>query len=146
MRCRPHLLRLNCNSGKLAIIDTNGMFYLMDLDASDESSGQPGHQLQFERKDTWDMKWADDDPELFVVMEKTRMYVFGPNLEPEEPVLSSGYLASFSKLEIESVLLDEIMTDPSKLSRELIATFDTRALRACPYRWFWTSLQAPATT
>lgn len=27
-------------------------------------------------QDTWDMRWADDNPELFAVMEKTRMYMF----------------------------------------------------------------------
>ena len=27
-------------------------------------------------QDTWDMRWADDNPELFAVMEKTRMYIF----------------------------------------------------------------------
>ena len=54
------------------------------------------------------MRWADDDAGSFVVMEKTRMYVFGPSLEPEDPVLSSGYLAAFSELGIQSVLLDEV--------------------------------------
>lgn len=41
-----------------------------------------GEQLSYERKDVWDMKWADDNPELFAMMEKTRMYVFR-NMEPE---------------------------------------------------------------
>ena len=30
----------------------------------------------------WDMKWAHDNPELFAMMEKTRMYIFR-NLDPE---------------------------------------------------------------
>jgi hypothetical protein len=41
-----------------------------------------------------DMKWSDDNPELFACMEKTRMYVFR-GLNAEEPVLSNGYLCSF---------------------------------------------------
>jgi hypothetical protein len=40
---------------------------------------------RFERKDVWDMRWADDDPELFALMEKTRMYIFR-GLVAEEPV------------------------------------------------------------
>jgi len=54
-----------------------------------ESKGQDasgkeitGEQLSYERKDVWDMKWADDNPELFAMMEKTRMYVFR-GMEPE---------------------------------------------------------------
>ena len=35
------------------------------------ADGQPA--ARFERKDVWDMRWADDDPELFALMEKTRM-------------------------------------------------------------------------
>jgi WD repeat-containing protein 35 len=37
-------------------------------------------------QDTWDMMWAQDNPKLFAVMEKTRMYIFR-DLDPEEPVL-----------------------------------------------------------
>jgi WD repeat-containing protein 35 len=48
-----------------------------------------GQLLNFERKDVWDMKWADDNPELFAMMEKTRMYICR-NLEVEEPIQSSG--------------------------------------------------------
>lgn len=40
------------------------------------------------------MKWASDNPELLAIMEKTRMYVLR-GLEPEEPILSSGYICSF---------------------------------------------------
>lgn len=43
------------------------------------TSGDPS---KFERKDVWDMKWANDNPNLFAMMEKTRMYVFR-NLDPE---------------------------------------------------------------
>jgi WD repeat-containing protein 35 len=49
---------------------------------------------KFERKDVWAMKWASDNPELLAIMEKTRMYVLR-GLEPEEPILSSGYICSF---------------------------------------------------
>ena len=35
--------------------------------------GGKGEHLAFERKDVWDMRWADDNPELFSMMEKTRM-------------------------------------------------------------------------
>jgi len=128
VRCRPHLLRLNCSSGKLAIIDTNGMFYILDLDGTDDSSGQQGQQLQFERKDTWDMRWAEDNENMFAVMEKTRMYVFN-DLQPQEPTLSSGYLASFKELEIKAVMLDDIMQQPDKPTTDMVVDFETKSLR-----------------
>ena len=34
------------------------------------------HIPSFSRKDVWDMRWADDNPELFAMMERTYMYIF----------------------------------------------------------------------
>ena len=63
--------------------------------------------MDFERKDAWDMKWSDDDPELVAMMEKTRMYIFR-DTEPEEPVMSMGYVCKFSNLQIKSILVDSV--------------------------------------
>lgn len=70
---------------RLAIIDLSGVLTFVELEArAADSAGQPeaGGQLRLERKDVWDMKWAKDNPDLFAMMEKTRMYVFR-NLDPE---------------------------------------------------------------
>jgi hypothetical protein len=32
-----------------------------------------GKKLNIERKDVWDVKWSEDDPDMFVLMEKTKM-------------------------------------------------------------------------
>lgn len=48
----------------------------------------------FQRRDVWTMKWASDDPELLAIMEKTRMYVIR-GFNPEEPISTSAYIASF---------------------------------------------------
>lgn len=77
----------------MAVIDIAGVLTFLDLEsraasgdglvgeqaAAAASSGDPS---KFERKDVWDMKWANDNPDLFAMMEKTRMYVFR-NLDPE---------------------------------------------------------------
>ena len=63
------------------------------------SSFYQGELIRFERKDVWDMKWAVDNPDLFAMMEKTRMYIFR-HLEPEEPIISAGYICIFKDLEI----------------------------------------------
>ncbi|KAF3844600.1 hypothetical protein F7725_007763 [Dissostichus mawsoni] len=77
-------------SSRLAIIDIAGVLTLLDLEvraSGDDGTGNQasaGDPSKFERKDVWDMKWAKDNPDLFAMMEKTRMYVFR-NLDPEDP-------------------------------------------------------------
>ncbi|XP_065063167.1 WD repeat-containing protein 35-like [Rhopilema esculentum] len=131
LNCRPFQMSLNCSSTRLAIIDIAGVLTFFDLTAKKtDSSGDTtlGEHLKFERKDVWDMKWAEDNPELFAMMEKTRMYVFR-SLDPEEPILSSGYICQFNDLQIKSVLLDEVMKDPANPARENLIDFETKSLR-----------------
>ncbi|XP_032910663.1 WD repeat-containing protein 35 isoform X3 [Catharus ustulatus] len=129
--CRAYQLSLNCNSSRLAVTDLSGVLTFLDLEPrAADSAGQPGAgaQLKLERKDVWDMKWARDNPDLFAVMEKTRMYVFR-NLDPEEPIQASGYICNFEDLEIKSVLLDEILKNPEHPNKDYIINFEIRSLR-----------------
>ena len=94
-----------------------GLLQFLDLDGShgggadvsqiQSGAGKEGELIRFERKDVWDMKWASDNPDLFAMMEKTRMYIFR-HLEPEEPILSAGYICKFEDLEIRCVLMMKI--------------------------------------
>ncbi|KAJ7408453.1 WD repeat-containing protein 35 [Willisornis vidua] len=131
LNCRAYQLSLNCNSSRLAIIDLSGVLTFFDLDTrAIDSTGQQviGEQLKLERKDVWDMKWAKDNPDLFAMMEKTRMYVFR-NLDPEEPIQTSGYICNFEDLEIKSVLLDEVLKNPEHPNKDYIINFEIRSLR-----------------
>ncbi|XP_027411810.1 WD repeat-containing protein 35 isoform X3 [Bos indicus x Bos taurus] len=98
LNCQAYQLSLNCNSSRLAVIDILGVLTFFDLDARvTDSTGQQvvGELLKLERKDVWDMKWAKDNPDLFAVMEKTRMYVFR-NLDPENPEYpNKDYIINF---------------------------------------------------
>ncbi len=38
--------------------------------------GGLGERLPMERKEVWNLCWANDNPDLFAIMEKTRMYIF----------------------------------------------------------------------
>ncbi|XP_029586677.1 WD repeat-containing protein 35 isoform X1 [Salmo trutta] len=131
---RAYQLSLNCTSSRLAIIDISGVLTFLDLEvrsSSDDGSGSQagtGDPSKFERKDVWDMQWANDNPDLFAMMEKTRMYVFR-NLDPEEPIQTSGYICNFEDLEIKSVLLDEIMKDPERPNKDYLINFEIRSLR-----------------
>merc|ERR1719440_381845 len=85
-------------------------------------------RLDLERKDVWNMKWADDNPELFAILEKTRMYVVrGTDLE--EPVLSSAYICQFNDLQIRSVLIDDVVRNSETPRKEAILDFETMSLR-----------------
>ncbi|XP_042302193.1 WD repeat-containing protein 35 isoform X3 [Sceloporus undulatus] len=131
LNCRPYQLSLNCTSSRLAIINMLGMLIFFDLETrvTDASGSQViGEQLKLERKDVWDMKWAKDNPDLFAMMEKTRMYVFR-NLDPEEPIQTSGYICNFEDLEIKSVLLDDIFKNPEHPNKDDILNFEIRSLR-----------------
>lgn len=83
---------------------------------------------RFERRDVWDLCWAVDNPELFALMEKTRMYIFR-NLEPEEPVLCSAYLCHFKELEILAVSLGDVLKDPENPSKDDLVSIETKSLR-----------------
>jgi WD repeat-containing protein 35 len=150
VRCRPQMIGINCNASRMSIIDINSILTFFDFDAdssmdskggsldiggikksgfgSPNSFGRKGRQLDFERKDAWDMVWAEDNPDLFAMMEKTRMYIYR-GTEPEEPVLSSGYLCQFNNLSIKAIMLDEIMAAPKDPNKNMVIDFECKSLR-----------------
>ena len=79
-----------------------------DGDASSANRALELTAREWKRKDAWEVVWAEDNPDLLAVMEKTKMFVFRA-LQPEDPVLSSGYIARFKDLEVTSVMLDAAM-------------------------------------
>jgi len=147
IRCRPQVIAANCDSTRMSVIDINGMLTLYDvevkptsgpgrqsfMDVNNQKAGrndetQTGTQLEFERKDVWNMRWAGDNPDLFAIMEKTRMYIVR-GLQPEEPVLSNAYICAFKDLQIQSVLIDEVIQNPESPRKEVLLDFETKSLR-----------------
>ena len=142
VRSRPRQLGINCDSTRMSIIDVNGILTFFDCERRSSNGGGvttsfqamnamggEGEQLKFERKDVWDMVWAEDNPELFAMLEKTRMYIF-KGMEPEEPVLSSGYLCQFRDLTIKAAMLDDIMASPdTSVKPSMIIEYETKTLR-----------------
>lgn len=142
VRCVPHIIGINCDSTRLSIIDMTGILTFFDCEAintreANDPNGmnspgmtmsRTGKTLDFERKDSWDMVWSEDNPKLFAMMEKTRMYIFN-GLDPEEPVLSSGYLCTFKDLTIRAVMLDEVMASPDKPEKDMMIDYETKTLR-----------------
>ncbi|VVC39444.1 WD40-repeat-containing domain,WD repeat protein 35,WD40/YVTN repeat-like-containing [Cinara cedri] len=127
---KPYKLALNSNSKRLAVIDSTGVLTLIDNtgDNAVKDSYSPEASNSFQRRDVWTMKWASDDPELLAIMEKTRMYVIR-GFNPEEPISTSAYIASFENLEIQAVMLDEIIQSPENPSLDYVVTLETKSLR-----------------
>jgi len=137
LRCRPQVIAANCESTRMSVIDINGVLLLFDIEVKSGGCGDvkpvspedgPGKQLDFERKDVWNMRWATDNPDLFAIMEKTRMYIVR-GLQPEEPVLSNAYICAFKDLQIQSVLIDEVIQNPENPRKEVLLDFETKSLR-----------------
>mmetsp|Transcript_1346 Transcript_1346/g.3417 ORF Transcript_1346/g.3417 Transcript_1346/m.3417 type:complete len:1179 (-) Transcript_1346:299-3835(-) len=134
LQCCPHQMAVNCDSTRFSVIDLNGVMTMFDLEAGkgreeNDMGLPPGELVQgFERRDAWDMLWAEDNPELIAMMEKSRMYVFR-GVSPEEPVLSSCYLCKFRDLTINTVLMDEIMAFPESPDLDFMVDFETKSLR-----------------
>ncbi|XP_050432012.1 WD repeat-containing protein 35 [Adelges cooleyi] len=124
---RPFKLALNSNSKRLAIIDSTGVLSIISINEKSELTNTEAPS-DFQRRDVWTMKWASDDPELLAIMEKTRMYVIR-GLNPEEPISTSAYIASFKDLEIQAVMLDEIIQSPENPSLDYVITLETKSLR-----------------
>jgi len=147
IRCRPQVIAANCDSTRMSVIDINGLLTLYDVEVkpsspsnrmgseSNDRKGANGRteevlgtQLEFDRKDVWNMRWASDNPDLFAIMEKTRMYIVR-GLQPEEPVLSNAYICAFKDLQIQSVLIDEVIQNPESPRKEVLLDFETKSLR-----------------
>ncbi|CAE8633546.1 unnamed protein product [Polarella glacialis] len=136
IRCRPQVIAANCDSTRMSVIDINGLLTLYDVEVKgsggvigeNKAQETSGTQLDFERKDVWNMRWASDNPDLFAIMEKTRMYIVR-GLQPEEPVLSNAYICAFRDLQIQSVLIDEVIQNPESPRKEVLLDFETKSLR-----------------
>lgn len=123
---KPFKLAVNSNSTRASIIDHLGILTMLDLEQNKNSESED--VSKFERKDVWAMCWAQDNPTLLAIMEKTRMYVLR-GLDPEEPISCSGYICSFQDLEIRCVLLDDLMQKPEDTRKDLILDLEVKSLR-----------------
>lgn len=78
---------LNVNSTRCSLLDRNGILRLMDIK---NINADPCQFVEgFERKDVWEVKWANDDPKSFAIMEKTRLLIIN-GIEPEDPLNCAG--------------------------------------------------------
>ena len=130
---RPVRITMNCKSTIAACIDIHGLLKVFPIQSErnvleNKEDREKKDTLLLERKDVWDMIWSKDDPNLFAIMEKNRMYVFR-NFMPEEPIVSTADLCHFDNLEIKSVKIDELILNPDAPHFDLVVDHHTKALR-----------------
>ncbi|XP_022697490.1 WD repeat-containing protein 35-like [Varroa jacobsoni] len=109
LQVRPKMIALNCNNTMMSVIDMSGNLSLYGI----ESDSSKANQVDFHRKDVWDVRWAWDEPELFAYMEKTRLVIVH-RLETEDATTCAGYLCAIEELRVKCVLLDEILAAPEQ--------------------------------
>lgn len=126
---RPQKISINCNSTRASIIDISGRLTMLDLEPSKSNDNNDHEDVsKFEKKEVWAMCWAQDNPSLLAIMEKTRMYVIR-GIDPEEPLSCSGYICCFKDLEIRCILLDELVQKPDDTRADLIIDLEVKSLR-----------------
>lgn len=140
---RMQSLALNSSSTKLLILDIGGVLRMFELEKKvsgvfgglvsaaaklNETKDRGGKLLEFERKEVWDMRWSDDNPDLFAAMEKTKLYIFR-GTDPEEPMTSNGYISGFSDLSVSTVQLDEVIQEPDSPPKDCFIQIETKTLR-----------------
>ncbi|CAF3875607.1 unnamed protein product [Rotaria sp. Silwood1] len=121
-------IALNSIATLMSIIDTNGNCMLIDME-----SKEPREDIaNFKKTDVWNVVWANDLPDSFAVMEKTKIsFVRGTDIE--EAVPCSGYICDYNNLQVKVVMLDEIMKMHVKgvqaPSSDYITIYDNKLLR-----------------
>jgi len=135
LQCRPDSIAVNCDGTRVSVMDASagGVFTVFDLTAENKhpETGEltyGGKVPGLERKDVWDMRWADDNPNLFAIMERTYMYIFR-DTDPEEPFRSGGWICEFNDLQVKSVLMDDLLQDPEHPTKECLVTKEVKSLR-----------------
>ena len=56
----------------MAIVDANSILRIIDM----TTKQQKDEFVNFKRTDVWNVMWASDNPDMFVSMEKIKMYIF----------------------------------------------------------------------
>jgi WD repeat-containing protein 35 len=113
-------------------IDEMNLISLWDIEKSKVTGKRlKPFKLDFEKKDVWNVLWSEDEPFKFALLEKNRLNII-KDLETEEILSCNGYLAECGKLEITTVMLDDLMVKPwdhSFSGEDIVIKFETRILR-----------------
>ena len=97
---------VNQNDQHIAYLDSDKKLKIYSV------NGAASQWTHFERKEVAQFCWATDHPDWFSLVEKAKVYVFKNN-DLMESFQMSGYIYAFNKLEISSLLLDDLQRHPN---------------------------------
>ena len=77
------------------------------------------------------MRFADDHPDLFCFMEKSRLHTVNGLVPDDPPSTTEGYICTFKELAVTAVSLDDLMKseDGNLKSSELVVEYETKLLK-----------------
>ena len=113
-------ISVSCDMTRISMVNIFGGLSFIDVH-SGKIAGKP-------RKETWNMKWAEDSPDLFVALERQRLYVYF-DFNAQEAINSLTYICRFNELEILSVDFAKLLVDPLNPKLEYFHTYETKLLR-----------------
>lgn len=125
-KCIPAFVSLDCDSSKVAVIDSTSTLTMYDL----EGEGSESKQIEtFKRKDVWSFMWSADEANTFAFTERNKLLLF-QEMEPEETVHATGYICSFNGYEVKTIDLDCLINTPSDEGdiESFVSTLETRVL------------------
>jgi WD repeat-containing protein 35 len=101
----PVLLAASSDNSKLAYTDIGGNLSILNISVPDS---QP---FETEKKDVWQLLWAEDHPDLLAVLEKNKLSIIdGPSIE--KFVGTDAVICQFRNLKVKGVYLDDLMKSP----------------------------------
>lgn len=105
---------------RLSLIDVYGNMIFLDIHS--------GIVVEESRKETWCMKWADDSPDMFVSLEKQRLYVYR-DFQVIEPIISLTHICSYENLVILAVDFITLFRNPLQPKLTFFHSYETKPLR-----------------
>lgn len=127
---------LSPNSNYAWGIDDTYIFSIWDL-TKEPNKGQvasnlKGEKLEIESTDVWSVIWSKDDNNSFAFLKKNELNLY-KDFKCEEILTCSGYLAEFSDLSLNTIMLEDLLIKPSVDNKynvnDISIVFETRTLR-----------------
>lgn len=127
----PAFVSLDCDSSKLAIIDTTSTLMMYDLEenVSTTTTTSANYIEKFKRRDVWSFMWSTDEANTFAFTERNKLLLF-QEMEAEETIHATGYMCSFTGFEVKTIDLDCLVNTyyNNEDIEQYISTLETRVL------------------
>lgn len=131
--CDPSTIEFNKSSTKISVVATTGILSLFEINLDSPcidgaaDSSQRIHKLPLERKDVWNVMWAEDHDDELAMMEKAKLIIISGQ-QVEEVANSCGYLMSFKDLSVKILLIEDLATSASINREGCIVDIKTKLL------------------